>query len=575
MKKSIANQQEKKCSNCHPKDEKTALIQKELLKHKLENDTLISKLKQLSEESKKIIDTIVVPKLAKPTNQEQQEGVVKKELENAKKQMEFYEKRIKQMEKAQENQSFDAYTKTVEDLKQLESDIDKAKAKNQQLKNKQREQEKILLSDQPVNSRNDIRKEIELLMSKLNYEQKVLEKKKENRDKLMKKIDETEAKYKELCTKNNVTPIQRPDLTVSLEELEIPKTRLRNISKSKSDVNVLKYPKKNVRENALPQESQKPIRISESMILQSKQNVGRISMSIKSFEKTHILRLTELQLQEKQISASKAEAEKDLETVQQECLKAHQLLKELQRIPRDSVIQSSKIQPLITEVSPIEDASLPLANSSKALSTKNRFRKEVQGIKVLTEQTLQWRDFEILPDDKLQKINSLKIYFKDHYLVRIETGYKLLNGDLVQSIQPPNSDDILNERDIKTIDIKFSRTEYIQEISGFYDSTHITLLKVRTSQFKEYLAGDQKMNYKQKQFKFNILPAEKPISFFGNFDSIKNQNKKVLVQLGAEIMKKDIFTDNSSSISTLKTANFSEQVQQNNKKNKDDQEIVF
>ncbi|KAL4434869.1 hypothetical protein ABPG74_021208 [Tetrahymena malaccensis] len=574
MRKSIANQQEKKCSNCHPRDEKTALIQKEIMKHKLENDTLVSKLKQLSEESKKIIDAIVIPKMAKPSNQEQQEGVVKKELENAKKQMEFYEKRIKQMEKVQENQSFDAYTKTVEDLKQLESDIDKAKAKNQELKSKQREQEKLLSSDQPVTSRNEMRKEIELLMSKLNYEQKVLEKKKENRDKLIKKIDETEAKYKELCQKNNITPIQRPDLTVSPQELEIPKPKLRNISKSKSDYNVLKSPKKNVKENALPQELQKPIRISESMILQSKQNVRRISNSIKSFEKTHLQRLTELQLQEKQISAQKAEAEKDLETVQQECLKAHQVLKELQRLPRDSVIESSKIQSLITEVSPIEDA-LSLANSSKALSTKNKFRKEVQGIKVLTEQTIQWRDFEILPDDKLYKINNLKIYFKDHYLVRIETEYKLLNGDLMQSVQPPNSDDILNERDIKSIDIKFSRTEYIQEISGFYDSTHITLLKIRTSQFKEYLAGDQKMNYKQKQFKFNILPAEKPINFFGNFDSIKNQNKKVLVQLGAEIMKKDIFTDNSRSISTLKAANFSQQVEHHNRKIKDDQEVVF
>ncbi|EAS07117.1 hypothetical protein TTHERM_00683230 (macronuclear) [Tetrahymena thermophila SB210] len=568
MRKSIANQQEKKCSNCHTKDEKTAQIQKELLKHKLENDALISKLKQLSEESKKIIDTIVVPKLAKPTNQEQQEGVVKKELENAKKQMEFYEKRIKQMEKAQESQSFDAYTKTVEDLKQLESDIEKAKVKNQELKSKQREQEKILQSDQPITSRNDMRKEIELLMSKLNYEQKVIEKKKENRDKIMKKIDETETKYKELCQKNNVTPIQRPDLTVSPEELEPPKTRFRNISKSKSEANVLKSPKKNVRESALPQEFQKPIRISESMILQSKQNVRRISNSIKSFEKTHIQRLTELQLQEKQILAQKADAEKDLETVQQECLKAHQLLKELQRLPRDSVIEASKIQTLVTEVSPIEDA-LSLANSSKALSTKNKFRKEVQGIKVLTEQTLQWRDFEILPDDKLYKINSLKIFFKDHYLVRIETEYKLLNGDLVQSIQPPNSDNIVQERDIKSVDIKFSRTEYIQEISGFYDSSHITLLKIRTSQFKEYLAGDQKMNYKQKQFKFNILPAEKPINFFGNFDSIKNINRKVLVQLGTEIMKKDILIDNSRSISTLKAANFSQQVENHNKIIKD------
>lgn len=60
--------------------------------------------------------------------------------------------------------------------------------------------------------------------------------------------------------------------------------------------------------------------------------------------------------------------------------------------------------------------------------------------------------------------------------MRLEIEYTLANFTVEKSIQPLKSDEVLQEKDINCIEIPFARTEYPSEISGFQDSTKITML---------------------------------------------------------------------------------------------------
>lgn len=72
------------------------------------------------------------------------------------------------------------------------------------MKRLQREQDKILLKEKFAFSRNDVRKEIEILTNRITLEQKSLQKKQENKEKLIKKMEEIEVKHKEVCSQFKV-----------------------------------------------------------------------------------------------------------------------------------------------------------------------------------------------------------------------------------------------------------------------------------------------------------------------------------------------------------------------------------
>lgn len=60
--------------------------------------------------------------------------------------------------------------RTFELIKEANAELEKSKQKNYDLKKAQREQEKILASEKKVTSRNEMRKEIELLTGRVNAE---------------------------------------------------------------------------------------------------------------------------------------------------------------------------------------------------------------------------------------------------------------------------------------------------------------------------------------------------------------------------------------------------------------------
>ena len=84
-------------------------------------------------------------------------------------------------------------------LKQSNAELEKNKQKNYDLKKTQREQDKVLASEKKVVTPNEMRKEIELLTGKVNAEQKSFQKKTENKEKLLKRMDEIEQKHTEVC----------------------------------------------------------------------------------------------------------------------------------------------------------------------------------------------------------------------------------------------------------------------------------------------------------------------------------------------------------------------------------------
>lgn len=92
-----------------------------------------------------------------------------------------------------------------------------------------------------------MRKELEILIKRHKSDQKTLEKKKENKDKLLKKIDELELKYKEVCQKCSVNPIQRPKFIVSSEEIDFSTPLNKStVPRAKSDANLFKANKRKV-----------------------------------------------------------------------------------------------------------------------------------------------------------------------------------------------------------------------------------------------------------------------------------------------------------------------------------------
>ena len=121
---------------------------------------------------------------------------------------------------------------------------------------------------------------------------------------------------------------------------------------------------------------------------------------------------------------------------------------------------------------------------------KNKFKRELNGSKFITDHSVLWADYNTLPGERSYKMLGLKLYHnKENEVLRIEIEYLLSTGETELTVQPPSSSEVPNEKDIKCIDIKFARNEYLQEISGTNDATRITSLKIRTSMYKEYSFG--------------------------------------------------------------------------------------
>lgn len=100
------------------------------------------------------------------------------------------------------------------------------------------------------------------------------------------------------------------------------------------------------------------------------------------------------------------------------------------------------------------------------LMNRNRFKKELNGAKLITEKSQLWADYNTLPSDRSYRMNAVKFYYKKTEIVRLEIEYLMAAGDIVNSIQPEDSDSVRDEKDVQCVEVKLSRTENIASIEG-------------------------------------------------------------------------------------------------------------
>lgn len=86
--------------------------------------------------------------------------------------------------------------------------------------------EKTLAREKSViASLSSTRSKMDIVTMQIDTLQRQLEKKQENQEKTMRKIDEIESRYKDICMKNGTTPtISRPDFTIKPEDLLLDNT---------------------------------------------------------------------------------------------------------------------------------------------------------------------------------------------------------------------------------------------------------------------------------------------------------------------------------------------------------------
>lgn len=124
---------------------------------------------------------------------------------------------------------------------------------------------------------------------------------------------------------------------------------------------------------------------------------------------------------------------------------------------------------------------------------------------MITEQAKLFSDYNTLPADRNYRISGMKFFSKDSDIVRMEISYLFgSSGEVMKSIQPEQSEAVTTATDVKVVDINLLRTETIIEMSGLHDNSHITYLRIRTSQHKDYIIGVPKISVHLKELKFDI-----------------------------------------------------------------------
>jgi len=63
------------------------------------------------------------------------------------------------------------------------------------------------------------------------------------------------------------------------------------------------------------------------------------------------------------------------------------------------------------------------------LSNKNKFKRELHGVKLISDHSVLWADYNTLAGDRNYKMAGVKFYYRELEIFRVEIEYTLSNGE--------------------------------------------------------------------------------------------------------------------------------------------------